>query len=299
MRRLLLLLIAGAVLAAAAAADEHEDEADEGDAVSTVDVLAVLEEINQKLDHAKPISTDRASDAGFGGGPFLPVRYLPGVAGLNDYFKQLGSYPALSALFIPLKNGGGGTWRWSVNGNLQFGMEYSGFGQEVIGRARHAPAALGPRDTVDADGDGLDDYYSDVKYGQHYFAGIAQYKWALAPSVYLQTGIKTGLGWEALRYHLNRRSVLTGESHHWTLGIDSGANSWSRTTLVGSAYAGIQIALDGDRNVFKLGLEVGADGHLPVSEWRPGTGVHQGVPAPPASLQAHNFWVAIGPQFHY
>ena len=295
MRKLLLVLVAGAALALAAAADGHEDEdgAAEGDEVSTADVLEVLEEINRKLDHDERMS-DRASDKGFGGGPFFPLRYMPGAAGLNDYFKKLGQYAAMSEFFIPFVNGGGGTWRWSVDGSLQFGMEYSGLGQEAGGYAWHDDDPNGPGDTVDADGDGKDDYYSYVGYAQRYFAGIAQYKWKLAPSVYLQTGIKTGLGWEALRYGLNRRQVLSE-----ALGVDSGANSWSRTSLLGSAYAGLQIALDGDRNVVKLALEVGADGHYPISEWRPGSGVHKGVPAPPATLQAHNFWVALGPQFHY
>ena len=27
--------------------------------------------------------------------------------------------------------------------------------------------------------------------------------------------------------------------------------------------------------------------------------LHKRVPEPPADVQAHNFWVWIGPQFHY
>ena len=129
---------------------------------------------------------------------------------------------------------------------------------------------------------------------KRYFAGIAQYKWALAPNLYLQTGIRAGLGFESLRYGMNRRQVLTD-----TLGITAGANSWTRTSLLGGAYAGLQIGLDGDRNVFKLGLEAGVNGHHALEEWRPETGVHKRIPVPPADVQAHNFWVWIGPQFHY
>ena len=212
MRRVLLAAAVGTTLVMAAVADEDE--------VSTVDILAVLEEINEKLEREAPVSSRSAPDSGFGGGPFWPLRYLPGVADLNAYFEQLGSYEAMSEFFIPLKDGGGGTWRWSVDGSLQFGMEYAGFGQDVLGFARHAVDPLGPRDTVDEDGDGYDDYHSYAGYGQRYFAGIAQYKWALAPSLYLQTGIRAGLGFESLRYGMNRRQVLTDR-----LGITAGANS--------------------------------------------------------------------------
>ena len=286
MRRVLLAAAVGTTLVMAAVADD--------DGVSTVDILAVLEEINEKLDREAPVSSRRAPDSGFGGGPFWPLRYLPGVADLNAYFEQLGSYEAMSEFFIPLKDGGGGTWRWSVDGSLQFGMEYAGFGQDVLGFARHAVDPLGPRDTVDEDGDGYDDYHSYAGYGQRYFAGIAQYKWALAPSLYLQTGIRAGLGFESLRYGMNRRQVLTDR-----LGITAGANSWTRTSLLGGAYAGLQIGLDGDRNVLKLGIEAGVNGHYALEEWRPETGVHKRIPVPPADVQAHNFWVWIGPQFHY
>lgn len=242
--------------------------------------------------HAKPGSGDERSDSGFGGGPFWPLRYMPAVADLNGYFKDLGSYQAMSEFFIPLLNGGGGTVRYSVNGNWQFGMEWAGFGQEVGGFAKHRTDP--PRDTVDTDGDGYDDYRSYAGYRQFYWAGIAQYKWALAPSLFLQTGIKTGLGSETLNYGMNRREVLTD-----VIGITSGANSWTRTTLLGSFYAGLQVALDGDRNVFKLGLEAGVDGHYALTDWQAATGVHKAVPAPPATIQPHNFWVTIGPQFHY
>ncbi len=286
MRRVLITAAIGAVLVMAAAA--HDDE------VSTADVLAVLEEINRKVGDEEPVSSDRASESGFGGGPFLPLRYLPGVADLNAYFEQLGSYAPMSEFFYPLKDGGGGTWRWSVDGSLQFGMEYAGFGQDVLGFAKHVTDPHGPRDTVDADADGYDDYHSYSGYGQRYYAGIAQYKWALAPSLYLQTGIKAGLGFELLRYGMNRRQVLTD-----TLGITSGVNSWTRTSLLGGAYAGLQIGLDGDRNVVKLGLEVGVNGHFALGDWQPATGVHKLVPVPPADMQAHNFWLWIGPQFHY
>lgn len=241
--------------------------------------------------HAKPGSTDERSDSGFGGGPFWPLRYVPAVADLNGYFKDLGSYPAMSEFFIPLLHGGGGTLRYSVNGNLQFGMEWAGFGQEVGGFAKHG---TGLRGTVDADGDGYDDYRSYAGYRQFYGAGIAQYKWALAPSFFLQTGIKTGLGSEKVHYGMYRREGFTD-----VIGITSGANSWTRTSLLGSVYAGLQVALDGDRNVIKLGLEAGVDGHHPLTEWQAGTGVHKDMPTPPATMRAHNFWVTIGPQFHY
>lgn len=289
MRNSLIATVLGAVLVAGAAAHDDEDE------VSTVDVLAVLEEINQKLDHDRSLRSDGAPDSGFGGGPSMPVRYLPGIADLNAYFKQLGSYAPMNLFFFPFKDGGAGTWRWSLDRSLQIGMEYGGFGQDVLGFATHASDPLGPRDTVDADGDGYDDYHSYAGYGQHYFAGIFQYKLPIAPRLlYLQTGIKTGLAFESLRYGMDRRQVLTE-----TLGITSGRNAWKRTSLLGGVYAGLQIRLDGDLNVFKLGIEAGVTGHYAINSWAPATGVHKGTPAPPDAMQAHNFWLAIGPQFHY
>ena len=78
-----------------------------------------------------------------------------------------------------------------------------------------------------------------------------------------------------------------------------GSNAWHRTSLIGGAYAGLQIRLDGDLNVFKLGIEAGVNGHYAIGEWAPATGVHKRTPAPPDTMQAHNFWFAIGPQFHY
>ena len=222
-------------------------------------------------------------------------RYLPGIADLNGYFQTLGSYGAMSEFFFPFKDGGAGTWRWSVDGSLQIGAEYGGFGQDVPGFAKHTKDPLGPRDTVDEDGDGYDDYYSYAGYGQGYFVGIVQYKWPIASElVYLQAGVKTGLAFESVRYGMDRRQVLTE-----TLGITSGSNAWHRTSLIGGAYAGLQIRLDGDLNVFKLGIEAGVNGHYAIGEWAPATGVHKRTPAPPDTMQAHNFWFAIGPQFHY
>ena len=289
MRKTLLAAAAGAALITTGAVAQEEDE------VSTADVLEVLEEINQKLDRDKKVASDGAPDYGFGGGPFLPFRYLPGIADLNAYFKRLGTYAPMNQFFFPFKDGGGGTYRWSLNGNLQLGLEHGGFSQDVLGFAKHVADPLGPRDTVDVDGDGYDDYHSYAGYGQHYFAGIFQYKLPLAPElVYLETGIKSGFSFESLRYGMDRRQVLTE-----TLGITSGRNSWRRTSLIGGVYAGLQIRLDGDRNFFKLGIEAGVDGHYALGGWAPATGVHKRILKPPDTMHGHNFWVAIGPQFHY
>ena len=290
MRTTLLIAAIGAALATGAVTGAVAD-----DEVSTVDILAVLEEINQKLDRDRPVTSAGAPDAGSGGGPFMPLRYVPGISDLNAYFTTLGSYGAMSELFVPIKDGGAGTWRWSVDGSLQIGAEYGGLGQDVLGFAKHTEDPLGPRDTVDEDGDGYDDYYSYAGYGQGYFVGIVQYKWPVAPElVYLQAGVKTGLAFESVRYGMDRRQVLTE-----ALGITSGSNAWSRTSLIGGVYAGLQIRLDGDLNVFKLGIEAGVNGHYALGEWAPATGVHKHTPAPPDAMQAHNFWFAVGPQFHY
>ena len=292
MRTSLIATVLGVALAAGAAANDDDDHNEE---VSTGDVLAVLEEINQKLDHDRSFRSDGDPDSGYGGGPFMPVRYLPGIADLNVYLKKLGSYAPMNPFFFPFKDGGAGTLRWVFDRSVQFGMEYGGFGQDVLGFATHASDPLGPRDTVDADGDGYDDYHSYAGYGQHYFAGIFQYKVPIAPRLlYLTTGIKTGLAFESMRYGKDRRQVLTE-----TLGITSGGNSWKRTSLLGGVYAGLQVRLDGDRNVLKLGIEAGVTGHYAISAWAPAAGVHKRTPAPPDAVQAHNFWLAIGPQFNY
>ena len=133
MRTTVLTVAIGAAIVIGAIADDE---------VSTVDVLAVLEEINQKLDRDRPVASTGAPDAGFGGGPVMSLRYLPGIADLNGYFQTLGSYGAMSEFFFPFKDGGAGTWRWSVDGSLQIGAEYGGFGQDVPGvREAHEGSA--------------------------------------------------------------------------------------------------------------------------------------------------------------
>ena len=104
---------------------------------------------------------------------------------------------------------------------------------------------------------------------------------------------------QEMRRRNPRHSWTAGQVLTETLGITSGSNSWNRASLVGGLYAGLQVRLDGDLNVFKLGIEAGVNGHYALGEWAPATGVHKRTPAPPDAMQAHNFWFSIGPQFHY
>ena len=239
----------------------------------------------------------RGGFGGFGGGPLLAFRYLTSMQQLNDYLAVLGSYEAMNPLFYPLKDGGGGTWRVTINDRLQVGFEYVGFGQSVLGFAVHQDPVTEPNlpnETVDEDGDGFDDYYSYAGYGQWTGAALAQVMLPVSELITLKAGVKAGLGHEGIGVSMSERTVLST-----TLGVVAGNYSWDRFMLVGGGYAGLQVNLPGKHGSFRLGLEAGFDGHWGITEWMPATGVHHLTTAPPADFQSHNAWIWVGPQFSY
>lgn len=229
-----------------------------------------------------------------GGGPLPAFRYLISMQQLNDYLAVLGDYEALNPIFYPMVDGGGGTWRMTINDRFQVGFEYVGFGQKVLGQAVHQTDPELPNDTVDEDGDGLDDYYSYAGYGQWSGAALAQLMLPVSELITLKAGIKVGVGHEGIGISINEREVLST-----SLGVVAGNYAWDRFMFVGGGYAGIQLNIGGKKSSFRLGLEAGFDGHWGVTEWMPATGVHHLTAAPPEDFQSHSIWVWVGPQFSY
>lgn len=285
--KLIVAVLVVGLIAAAAAIGQEDPE-----------VLSQLEEINEKLDmltDRDDEETERAPDTGFGGAPYYTVRYFLDVDTLNDYVTDLGSYSAFSPVMYPFVNGGGGTWRVAFSRTLQVGFDFFGMGQQRLGFLDHRTDALSANDTEDENGDGLDDYYSYASYGYSMFAFLVQGKQSLAGDrLYAVFGARTGFGGETMNVSRNRRTVVTG-----TLDIISGSSDWTRALFLLGAYGGMQLNVDPDSNVLKIGLDVGFDYHMPMDDWMPATGVHRTVDAPPAAFNGMNVWLFLGPQFHF
>lgn len=309
-RVLFVLVLTLGVLAVAPAQDENdEDERDEQDEAVLADVIAELEEMNDRLWRMLGEDEDyegfegRAPDVGGGGGQFFPVRFFIDMPRLNTYVDSLGSFPGDPAVagsdtyplaMFPFVNSGGGTWRWSASRNFQIGMDFWNGGFSTLGFVDHNTDPLGPNDTADENGDGLDDYYSYANYGMGYWSVLASGKVEPVEEVLFLTGTaRVGLGGETFSVERNRRDVVTS-----TLSIVTGSAAWNRALLQLGAAVGVQVALD-DANVVRLGLEGGFDYYVPISPWMPGTGIHRTTAAPPADWNPMNAWVRIGPQFRY
>lgn len=238
---------------------------------------------------------ERAPDTGFGGAPYYTVRYFPGMEEMSDYITSLGNFEGLSPVMYPFVNGGGGTWRLAFSRGFQIGFDYFGMGQTRLGFLNHRTGAEAANDTVDENGDGLDDYYSYASYGYNMFAILAQGKLPLAGDRFFAVGgARVGLGSEAANVSRTRRTVVSS-----TLDIIAGSSDWTRGLFLLGGFAGVQLNLDPERNVFKLGLDVGFDYHVPMGEWMPATGVHRTASAPPQGFSGMNVWAFLGPQFHF
>ena len=277
----------------------QENEGDDGSGLG--DVVVQLEEINKKLDDIFGDKKDKwegAPDEGFGGGPFFAVRYFPLMGMMNDYIESLGSYVSAEPLrnwMFPFVDGGGGTWRGVINKNLQFGMNYYGYGQSRLGHMIHQTNPEAANSTIDENGDGYDDYYTYASYGYSMWTFLGQGKVELAPELlYMVFGGQFGFGGEDVYIASNSRNVL-----QTALGIYPEASSWSRSLFMVGGYAGIQLRVDGKQNVVKLGLNTGFDYHIPMGDWMPEAGVHRLDPAPPAGFNSMNWWISFGPDFHF
>jgi hypothetical protein len=197
----------------------------------------------------------------------------------------------------PLANGGGGTCRYLINKNLQFGFEGYGYGQSTYGylNMQSGPFTF---QTNDEDTDGFDDYITYVDYGFAALNCLVQLNLELVENLFnFYSGAKVGFAEEGITITRSQRSILTA-----SLEILSGNPSWSRSLLITGGYAGAQIELDRGKNVFKLGIEGGFDYHLPLTEdrkWIPAAGMHKSEIEPPRNFNSMNAWFYVGPQFHY
>lgn len=230
----------------------------------------------------------------FGGSPYFTVRFLPGVDALDDYLASVGDYEALGSLLYPFVDGGGGTWRLRLSRTLQMGIDYYGAGYTSLGFLTHETDPEAANDTVDEDGDGLDDYYSYASYGFSFVAGLLATEVPLGSRSLAATFTgRAGLGSEGFSIERNPRTVLeTG------LEIVAGSSDWTRRLALFGGSVGIAWRPN-PRGPFSLGLDVGFDYYLPMGDWRPAPGVHRATVAPPADFNAMNAWLFVGPRFNY
>ena len=278
------------------------------------EILDVLEEINEKLERLAPDEDQewgewdegQGSGRGFGGGPFLAVRWIVEMDELNGYLKDIGSFHEdrlFRAFLFPFVDGGGGTWRVSLSDRMQFGIASYGYGQETWGYLNHTEDTKGADNTVDEDGDGYDDYVSYVEWG---FGGanfLLEYRMPLSPqSIYLEIGGVFGMGGEGLTIERSPRQVSSIMENLLAVQVLTGQSDWSRMYFTVGGFTGLQIAFPKTKGIVKLGLEAGIDYHIPMDsggKWTPGVGIHRKEKAPPADFNSMNVWFHIGPQFNY
>lgn len=149
---------------------------------------------------------------------------------------------------------------------------------------------------MDENGDSLDDYYTYASYNYFYWSFLFQGKVPLHERFNLLAGAQVGFGSEFFAVSRNDRTTgpLAG-----ALGIMNGDSNWERGFLVTGGWLGAQLNVD-DKNVFKLGLDVGFDYNIPYDKnWKPTAGTHVAEAAPPADFNAMNLWITFGPQFHF
>jgi hypothetical protein len=305
-----LVLVAGAALA------------QDGEEMSNEEIVEQLARINEKLDRVIPSESEKDDDDGaaFGGGPFYATRYLLEIDELNTYLDARGDYDDFKPFFIPFADGGGGTWRLTLQNGLQFGAEFWGYGQSRLGLRTHQDPAVNDdlaNDTIDEDGDGFDDYYTYAEYGIGLASATVGYKLGFgdAPLAGLLT-LRGGFGGDTFAITQNKRNVITA-----ALQIDTPTVLWQRSLAgVGgslalqlnppdfSAEMESDMDEDGDdrdrHRVTGLLIEFGFDYFFSLAGrsnevWEPTLGVHHLDPVPPTDYNPMNAWVNIVPTFNY
>jgi hypothetical protein len=307
MKRIVLGLIVLALIALPLTAQDGESSEED---VSNAEVVAVLEEINEKLDRVAPAVREE-NEVEFGGSPYIAGRYLLDMQKMRDYVDGLGDYgitrsgddpEGFSDFMLPFVDGGGGTWRWTGPGNFSVGLEYYGYGQSLLGQRTHLPDSGDTADrantTIDEDGDGLDDYYTYAGYGYSSFNVLARYAFSLGETVFVGIGGKAGMGGDSFSISQNERSVID-TTLALNRSVESDIFAWSRSLLTAGAFGGLQWKPEGEDGVFGMILDAGFDYHYPIADWAPQAGVHVGETAPPEDFTPMNAWVTIGPSFNY
>jgi len=59
------------------------------------------------------------------------------------------------------------------------------------------------------------------------------------------------------------------------------------------------MVLDKEKHVFRMGLDIGVNYHIPLNTWTPGAGVRKDEASPPKNFNAMNLWISFGPQFNF
>jgi hypothetical protein len=299
MKRLLFVLLVLALAGLPALTQDQGEGEESGESVSDADVVAVLEEINEKLDRIAPGARRKDGKVEFGGGPYFRTRYLFDMDTMNDYLGNLGSYDDFSPVIAPFSNGGGGTWRWTVGDNWQFGMDYWGFGHSELGFRNHqgpdsGNTANNANDTIDENGDGLDDYYSYANYGLGMFSGLAAYKKPLGKQFFATGTVNLGIGSESFSISESERSVIKSAFR-----IDSSEFAWHRSLFMIGARLGGQWKPGGADSVFGMAVVGGFDYFVPMNDWQPEAGVHRTDEAPSDDFNPMNAYLIVGPTFNY
>jgi hypothetical protein len=269
------------------------------EAVTDADVVAVLEDINQKLERIAPAMRDRERKGQFGGGPYFTTRFFLDMPTLNDYSTDLGDYGEFSRVAAPFVNGGGGTWRFGTKGAWQWGLDYWGLGFSEKGFRNHQEGAEEPNVTIDENDDGLDDFYSYAGWGLSVFGPLVQYKNSFAEMFFFTAGGKAGFGSEGFSISQNQRTVLRDFAESFGLAAQATEYSWERPLFMTGAYVGLQWKPKGEEGIFGMALNAGFDYFVPMSDWQPAVGVHRTDEAPPEDYNPMSAYVMVGPTFNY
>jgi hypothetical protein len=272
---------------------EEEGEFKEEE-VDDADILAVLEEINEKLERLPDRFQKRKHDdpfKGVGGSLFYPTRIFFDMDDLNSYINRVGGYEDFKKVLVPFKDGWGGTFRLSFNKNWQIGTEVYFYGLSSNG-LMNSTADPG---VVDNDGDGKDDFYSYAEYNLGVINLIGQGKVELVKErLFFFGGIKAGFGKQTIDFTRNPSENNFGGN----LSAFFGDASWKQFIMPVGGFVGLQFYL-GTEKRFSIGLDTGFEYYIPITDWKPGTGVHKDFPAPPDDFNPMNMYIALGGRLHY
>lgn len=281
---------AAAAMALAMTAGLYAQDTAKDDEVTLADVVVALEKINAQLaDEQDETVSVPYEPHGFGGGPRFELRYMVDMADMNAYADQRGDYEDFGSIMYPFVNSGSGTWRWVISPALQIGWDAWGGGFSGLGQKNAAETGA-----VDADTDGLDDFYSYASYGVSANDFVIQWKTPLVKdALYLGFGGRVGVLSESFSIDQNERSVTEA-----VVSALAGTGSWSRASLDTGAYATLQFQPDPEQRWFRLSLTAGFDYPAVAGDWTPSAGVHVSEAAPPAGYSGMNAWLGFGFDFN-
>jgi hypothetical protein len=259
-----------------------------------LEAILVLERIDAKLERLAPHHTEKKDEEfGFGGGPFIPIRFFTGMATLNTHLGTMGNYATFADTWYPFANGMGGTWRFGSHKNLHFGMQSWGGGMVRLGQRN---ASQFPQGAIDEDSDGLDDYYSYASYGISMLDFLVHYRIPIDKvGTTLAFGAVVGAGSDGFAINHNQRGFLNNTG----LSAIISENGWSRSLLNLGGYVTFQIQPHAEARWFKIGFNGGYNHPIPLSDWSPNAGIHIKELSPPIDFSPAHIWASLSFDFNF